>query len=326
MQYKVSVVVPVYNAELYIEKCVNSILNQTLDSIEIILLDDGSPDKSGEMCDKIAQQNDNVIVFHLENGGPSKARNIGMKYANGEYIGFADSDDYIEPDMLEVLYNTAKAKQADITMCSYFLDEDEKIRILQMSYKEEYSDYDIRDGLLALYAKQYHNGLYSVWNKLFKKQMIQSNKITFNEELIRAEDAWFVFDCLKTVHKVCFVNKPLYHYRQVVNSTMHTVQNHRYDRSKNFRLKVIEECENLGISIKENELYYEFLYETFTNCRAMIKQHKISEVKRIINDEFFFDACKYGDLLPKHLKVLCFLERENKKHLLICLLKLWGLL
>ena len=326
MKYKVSVIVPVYKAELYIERCVSSILNQTLDSIEIILIDDGSPDNSGKICDKLAKQNNNIVVFHLENGGPSKARNIGIEFANGEYLGFVDSDDYVEPNMFEVLYNIAKCKQADVTMCSYFIDEDNEIRTVQMNYEEEYRGHDeIRDGLLALYAKRYHNGLYSVCNKLFKKQLVKSGKVFFNEQLIRAEDAWFVFEYLKIADKVCFVDVPLYHYRQVVNSTMHIMQNDRYDRSKIFRLKVIEESENLGIAIQENEVYYEFLYESLIYCRSMIKQHNINKVKEIINDKFFFEACKHSEYLPKHLRLLCFLEKKRKV-MFICLLKLWSLM
>lgn len=325
MQYKVSVIVPVYKAELYIEQCVNSILKQTLDSVEIILLDDGSPDSAGKICDKMAQQHKNIRVVHLENGGPSRARNIGIKFAKGEYIGFVDSDDYIESNMFEVLYNKAEVKKADIVMCSYYIDTEEEMKSLQMLYKEEYIGHEeIRDGLLALYSRRYHNGLYSVCNKLFKKQMIENREIVFNEKLIRAEDAWFVFDCLKIADSVCFINTPLYHYRQVLNSTMHTIQTDRYDKSKKFRLKVMEECEKLGITIQEDEVYYEFLYETFANCRIMMKKHNIKEIETILNDKFFVEACRYSEHLPKHLKLLCFLEKKDKKSILICLLKLWS--
>lgn len=326
MKYKVSVIVPVYKAELYIEKCVQSILDQTLDSIEIILLDDGSPDRSGDICDEIAQKHDNVVVFHLENGGPSRARNIGLANANGKYVGFVDSDDYIVPNMYEILYDLMEQEQADFSMCSYFIDDGNQIRTLNMNYKKEYNgNKEIRDELASLYSKRYHNGLYSVCNKLFNNNLLQTNNIFFDEDLIRAEDAWFVFECLKVANKICFTDEALYYYRQVSDSTMHTIQEDRYERSKNFRLKVIQECEQLNIEIEKEELYYEFLYETFTNCRSLIKQHDIVTVKKILSDYFFNEACDYGKYLPNHLKVLCLLERKNKKKTIIFLLKLWSL-
>ena len=326
MEYKVSIIVPVYKAEKYLEKCVNSILKQTLDSIEIILLDDGSPDRCGEICDKFAEKYNNVVVFHLENGGPSKARNIGIKNAKGKYIGFVDSDDYIAPEMYKVLYDLAESNKPDIVMCSYFLDEESKISQIDMEYKSEYNGIsEIKNGLLSLYSKRYHKGLYSVWNKLYNKSLLQTKNIYFNEELIRAEDAWFVFEALKVAKSVHFLNQAYYFYRQVPNSTMHTIQEDRYSRSKNFRLKVINECKDLNIIVDKNELYYEFIYETFTNCRSLIKQSESDKVKSILEDVFFRNACQYKEYLPFHLKILCFLEVNKRKRLLNLLLQLWSL-
>ena len=107
---KVSVIVPVYKVEPYIEKCICSLINQTLKDIEIILVDDGSPDNCGIICDKFAKQDSRIIVIHKENGGLSDARNAGMKVASGEFLGFVDSDDYVSQEMFELLYTASKSR------------------------------------------------------------------------------------------------------------------------------------------------------------------------------------------------------------------------
>ena len=116
MSPKISIIVPVYKVEPYIHKCIDSILNQTFKEFELILVDDGSPDNCGNICDEYAKKDNRVRVIHKENGGISSARNIGLDVSNGEYIGFVDSDDYIKLDMYERLYNSCKVNNADISI------------------------------------------------------------------------------------------------------------------------------------------------------------------------------------------------------------------
>ena len=325
MDYKVSIIVPVYRAEKYLNKCVESLLVQTLDSIEIILLDDGSPDRCCEILDNFESQYRNIKVFHLENGGPSRARNIGLRNASGKYVGFVDADDYVESNMFEILYEEAERQNADIMMCSYFIDNGKYLRKLDMNYKQEYNGRaEIINGLSALYVKQYHNGLYSVCNKLFRNDLLQINEICFDKNLIRAEDAWFVFACLKVANKVRFVDEALYVYRQVDTSTMHTIQKDRFERSKAFRIKLMEESNTLKIDIDWNEFYYEFLYESFVYCRAMMQQRNKKAVMAVLDDVFFFKACEYSKYLPQHLKIMCKLELKGYKWILVKILEFWG--
>lgn len=117
MIYKVTVVVPVYNVERYLKRCIESLKNQTLKEIEIVLINDGSKDKSGEICNEYASKYENIKVIHQLNRGLSGARNTGIKVAQGEYIGFVDSDDYVEKDMFERLYNQAKEYSCEIACC-----------------------------------------------------------------------------------------------------------------------------------------------------------------------------------------------------------------
>ena len=120
MDEKISVIVPVYNVEQYLERCVDSIINQTYKNLEIILVNDGSTDNSGQLCDKLAKKDNRIRVIHKENGGLSDARNVGIDEAKSDLIGFIDSDDYIDEDMYELLINNMKNANADLSMCGHY--------------------------------------------------------------------------------------------------------------------------------------------------------------------------------------------------------------
>ncbi|MBR1540013.1 MAG: glycosyltransferase [Clostridia bacterium] len=126
----ISIIVPVYKVEKYLDKCINSIVSQTYKNLEVILVDDGSPDSCGKMCDEWTQKDTRIKVIHKENGGLSDARNFGLDCAKGKYIQFVDSDDYIEKDMIEFLYKNLKENNADISICSnYMVDEENVINV-----------------------------------------------------------------------------------------------------------------------------------------------------------------------------------------------------
>ena len=120
---KVSIIIPVYNVEKYLNRCIKSILKQTFRDFELILVDDGSPDKCPQLCDDWCKKDKRIWVIHKENGGQSSARNVGLEAARGEYIGFVDSDDWIEKDMLQLLYDSILKCRADISMCDYVIDK-----------------------------------------------------------------------------------------------------------------------------------------------------------------------------------------------------------
>ena len=134
---KVSVIVPVYKVEKYLNKCVDSIINQTLEDIEIILVDDGSPDNCGKICDDYAQKDNRIVVIHKTNGGLSDARNAGLEVARGEYIGFVDSDDYIAPEMISLLYGVCKKNSTDIAGCDLAYVYETTDRVDYNSNKQE---------------------------------------------------------------------------------------------------------------------------------------------------------------------------------------------
>ena len=144
--YLISIIIPVYNVEKYLRKCLDSIINQTYKKLEIILIDDGSTDNSGKICEEYAKKDDRIIVIHKENAGVSSARNRGIELANGKYIGFIDSDDWIEENMYETLYQNLLQFDVDISMCNYSI-----IR----NHKKTFHKHDLEDGILIDNKKEF---------------------------------------------------------------------------------------------------------------------------------------------------------------------------
>lgn len=139
MKERISVVVPVYNVEQYLEKCVNSIINQTYKNLEIILVDDGATDKSGKLCDELAKLDNRIMVYHKKNGGLSDARNYGVERATGDYIGFVDGDDYIDAEMYEKLYEAIKKENVDVAECNLKIIYSDRVELF--TEKKYYSVY-----------------------------------------------------------------------------------------------------------------------------------------------------------------------------------------
>ena len=183
---KVSIVVPVYNVEKYLDRCMESLVNQTLKDIEIILVDDGSPDNCPQMCDEWAKKDDRIVVIHKENGGLSSARNAGIKLAKGQYIGYIDSDDYAELNMFEILYNCAKENDVDFVMSDYWRNKQsgEKIKKTLDIREGYYSKSDIENEIypMLIMRKSVDYGpLLSVWHCLYKTDFIKDNNLYFDE-------------------------------------------------------------------------------------------------------------------------------------------------
>ena len=202
----ISIIVPVYKVEKYLEKCVNSILKQTYTNLEIILVDDGSPDKCGQLCDELAKTDDRIKVFHKENGGLSDGRNYGVERANGEYIGFVDSDDYIHESMYEELYKAIKKTGTVIAECGV-------TRVYKNTLRPHYEGEDYflvldREGYLKEYLE--NKRLYgSAWCKLIHKDL--AKKIKFPTGKIY-EDAFYTLELLKTVDKYTLISGNYYYY------------------------------------------------------------------------------------------------------------------
>lgn len=210
---KISVIVPIYKVEAYIDRCIESIINQTYHNLEIILVDDGSPDQCPEICDEWAKKDKRIRVIHKKNGGLSDARNVGLAAAKGDYISFVDSDDWIEPDFISVLYTELINANADISACGvdYVSESGEVLR-------KRKCDCLCLDKIEALRRLVKEDGVYqTVWNKLYRRETIGS--ILFEVGRCNEDDFWTyqIFDRAK---KIVITNQTLYHYFQRDGSIM----------------------------------------------------------------------------------------------------------
>lgn len=320
----VSVVVPVYNAEEYLNRCVDSLLKQTLKEIEIILVDDGSTDSSSQICDEYAKNNSNIKVLHLENGGPARARNKGIDIATGEYIGFADSDDYCHPEQFKKLYQNAKDNNSDIAMCSFFVDSVKGLEPIIIPFKPLYnSNAEIKNDVIKCFYGEYVHGLNSLWIKIFRRSLLNDNNIRMDETLKRAEDMWFVFDALKVSNVFSYINDNLYYYYQNESSIMHNSKNDSYEHWVRNRKRLLKENEEFDFEIDNNLFYKDFIYKTIMFCRDKIKVNEFDVFKAVVNDEFFNVAIKFDDNLPIHIRLINLLVKVRLNKLLILVLKIW---
>lgn len=297
----ITVIVPVYKVEKYLEKCVKSILNQTYENLEIILVDDGSPDNCGAMCDKFAKQDSRIRVIHKENGGLSSARNAGLDVMAGEYVGFVDSDDWIEPTMYEGLLNLISVNDAQIAVCGLQCDyEDGKIvyfndEFPQNSQIEIFTKVDALRELIL--TKKITN---SACDKLFCRHIFQ--KLRFRVGTVN-EDFDLMPKCIEEAEIVAYDPNPFYHYNMIGESITRG----------GFKKSRFTEAE---IS-KKNMLYYKDQYPQLYSfavakhieiCLNLIQASAVnkafsSERKELIKEVKSFKASVFFGLLNKRNKI-----------------------
>lgn len=210
----VSIIVPVYNVENYIARCVESLINQTYKNIEIILIDDGSKDKSYEICKKYSESFGFIKAIHIENHGVSYARNYGIDVSTGDYIQFVDSDDYIDSDMIETLISEQEKRKTDIVLCGYCREGNDNM-VVTVPEEGDYSFYEF-DKVMSVWG--YDPVIGSPCNKLFISDTIKTKNIHFREEMIYGEDFCFCMEYYSHLNKYSTISKAMYHYRDTPNS------------------------------------------------------------------------------------------------------------
>ncbi len=208
----ISIIVPVYKVEPYLRQCLDSIVNQTYKNLEILLIDDGSPDRCGKICDEYGETDDRIHVFHTENGGVSAARNFGLEKSTGQYIGFVDSDDWIEPDMFEVLLKKMKETDAEIAGCGLIRERSSGSTKYELEEEVIPSD----DAVKRLVAGKIR---YEVWNKLCVRDMFRGVSFPSGDVY---EDVTTTTRLLHNAQSVAFSSRLLYHYRIRENSISRT--------------------------------------------------------------------------------------------------------
>lgn len=259
---KVSVIVPFYNVEKYIEKCLETLVNQTLDDIEIILVNDGSKDKTVDIVEKYKEMYSNKIVYlEKENGGLSDARNYAIPYARGEYIAFLDSDDYVETNMYKEMYEIAQKENSDMVECNFIWEYPNKTRIdIGTTYNNKH---EMIEKIRVV-----------AWNKLIKREILEKSKVQFPKGY-RYEDVEFTYKLIPFLEKVSFCKTPMVHYVQREGS-ISNVQNKR-------NAEIFDVMEHVMDYYKENNLYeeyyqeLEYLYSRYAFCSSFLRIVKIKD-------------------------------------------------
>lgn len=226
---KISVIIPVYNVRNYLSRCLDSLIAQTYGNLEIICVDDGSDDGSGEVLDQYTRRDNRIRVIHSSNQGVSSARNLALDHMTGEFVGFVDADDYIEPDMYETLYRKIKDTGADIVSCGFFEDIDGKP--VQVRNVEEVPEKVIhtREFLKYIYIRDRYRGVSGyLWTRLFKADIFREDgdkaAIRFDTDLNISEDVELLARCCMKTVTMSYINKPLYHYVKRSGSAMNTYE------------------------------------------------------------------------------------------------------
>jgi len=297
----ISVIVPVFNTAKYLHRCVDSIIDQTYKEIEIILIDDGSTDNSGRICDRFALKDNRVEVFHTENNGSSVARNIGIENSNGEFIFFVDSDDYIESNALQLLIDNQDGVDLIIGDFRRMKDRDVKMENNTSSHNKLLDRQYIID-----YARSYLKNTSKFelfahcWGRLFRSSIIKDNKLFFDANLYTFEGVAFLFSYLKYVEKVFFLDRPIYNYKvweDYSSASMFLREKPEY--LFGFR-KALEEVLNyIGIDV-DNSIPYAYVGLTIAQlvrCCGQINkdnQEKIYKfVGNLVNDKELQEGLRF---------------------------------
>lgn len=336
MKPKVSVIVPIYNGERYLHRCINSIINQSLKEIEIILVDDESSDNCPSLCEEYAEKDERIIVIHKKNEGVGYARNSGLNIARGEYVGFVDFDDYVSSDMFEKLYTSAQKNNADIVFCDYYEDNGKKIKpVMDTGEKVIKGEKAVNNYLLEMVGEvpSYHKDfkhLMTVWHGIYSKKIINENNIRFcSERKYISEDIMFHIDIIPKTDVICKIDDPLYFYCYNEKSLSRQV---RYDRFKK-DLILYYELNNRLSKLFNYDMYYlrtqRFLLARarvsimqIINCaRGLSKDERKERIFEIIDNNEIEKICRSYPIkqLPFHHRM--FVEAvKNKDYFKILLL------
>lgn len=239
----VSIIIPIYNVEKYICKCVDSIINQTYTDLEIILVDDGSPDSCPEICDEFGKKDKRIRVVHKENGGLSDARNVGLNIAKGDYIVFLDGDDYAEINMIEKALNVAKSSDSDIVQWGFyvdFVDENDEL-YKSIIHSQPHAIYDKEQFKHIKINQKFIGDLGYAWNKLYKTKLLKENELNFTKGLSLVEDIVFNSPALALSNRIAFLEEPLLHYMQRPRATLGTKFYKNYYELKSQASKAVKE-------------------------------------------------------------------------------------
>lgn len=314
MGYLVSVIIPIYNVDTYLAQCIESICRQSFPDLEIILVDDGSTDGSGVICDSYAEKDVRIRVIHKQNGGLVSARKAGLSVAAGDYILCVDGDDWIEPDMVSRMLNVILRENADIVLCGFFENAGSTERIVRHGVLP--GRYDKAAMTEGIYSDMFGGGFFEwrilphVWGKLFRRNCLLEPQLGVDDRVTMGEDVVCVYRCILGADSIFIMDEPLYHYRQSGNSMIKKIGNRKRER-ETYRLlyqsmqTVFAEwfpTYNLQEQIKRYMLFLmvpraEALYEGFGELDWLFPFPQVKRGMRIV----LYCAGTYGQRLYRYL-------------------------
>lgn len=309
--------------------CIDSILEQTYTNFELILVDDGSKDNSGEICDSYSSKDDRVKVIHKENGGCSSARNMGLNCAKGDLIAFVDADDVLDPDMYEILINNLNTTKSDVSACT-LVKEYDPLNITPLIHKEipKVEEY-IGEGMYLSMTNESHSIEGFVWNKVYKREIVINQQ--FRTDVAIVDDAVYSWEAFKKVHKVCYVDLPMYHYLIIPNSITRNSSLEKYMKALYGYELMLSDSKNMNDVITKN-LAVEYLGWNVAALSNLANQDKPSreifyKLKRNIEEyKAYFKVCQKKTIISCQIVYLGFyptilfyklrncLKRWSQKH------------
>lgn len=333
MHPKVSFIIPVYKTETYLDRCVQSVINQTCKDIEIILVDDGSPDNSPELCDKWAEYDKRIRVVHKANGGLSDSRNVGIKMSNGEYVCFVDSDDFVEKDLVEKTYKTAIDYDADLVVYSNFLvDKHHRKKVQNLTSSRDvflgpeqmHNFFNESIGSLPQSHYDYDIG-FAPWGKIYRRRVLVDNKVLFkSERKLIYEDLMFLLDLIPIVKCAVVEHTPLYNYCQNNGTLTRSIDRTRFWKIKKqyFFLRNTEPYKTRIFNNKETMLRFNrTMLSYIRNCviQASNDEKAMIDIKKICDDELCQEILqKYPiRLLPPYQAIFAWCLRKKMARVLL---------
>lgn len=303
MKEVISIIVPIYGVEKYIRRFLESIENQTYKELEIILVDDESPDKSGIICEEFAEKDGRIKVIHKRNMGAAAARNTGLDFATGEYISFLDPDDFIAPNMFEKMANEIKRNNADICICNFeTFKEDEEANVIQYNFDEiEVKKLKTDNEMIQyMFLEKYVDSIL-LWNKLYKRKLWDNVRIP---EIRAYEDEAITYKVLESACKIVYVNAKLYYY---MIRKKGSITSQDFSEKRLLRLDILSERIEHYSSQKRWRYFNEMLF---------VYKTELLQVMELIekNSKFSFELLKkYFKLYRRYcLKYLLYHEKNYK--------------
>lgn len=296
----ISILMPVYNGEKYIKKAIDSILNQSFRNWELIIVDDGSTDNSGKICDKFAIEDSRISVIHQENHGISYTRNLLISEAKGKYIGFIDCDDNIRHDAFEILFNNIEKYKSDLTICGFTEQKMDEYKIIsqveKIYYPNEYLLIKDMNNLIMNFSNS--ELLNPLWNKLYKREIIERYNLRFPKNIENGEDLIFNLDYISNIKSISFCKESLYYYAKRNNGSI----THKYVEDMYY--KGLDIHNHLEDFLKKMEFYSE------ENQYILAGNHLMGVFSACLN--LFHKDCDLS-FSEKHKYIRSIIDREYVK-------------